>query len=72
MRETVLKKGLLTFNYEQALQTLYDFVTKSRPNQDRPDYEFIHEMMSKVADGEPLEPNQIARVKRAYEERFGA
>lgn len=64
--------GLLKkFNYELAVQTLYDFMTKSRPNQDTDDYDFITDMASKYADNEEPTHQEEQRIRKIYLTRLG-
>lgn len=71
MRETPLAKGLNTFDPATALNQLYDFMTKSTAGQKSPDYEFVHDMNSKLADGEDFSEQELIRIQRAHSTRFG-
>lgn len=71
MRETSLAKGLNTFDSATALSQLYDFMTKSTAGQKAPDYEFVHNMNSKLADGEEFTEQELIRIQRAHQIRFG-
>ena len=71
MKEAPLSKGLTSFNVDTALNQLYDYMTKSTTNHTAPDYEFVHDMVSKVADGETLTTEELLRVQQSYQQRFG-
>lgn len=71
MKETPLAKGLGVFDPVSAANQLYDSLTKSNSMVPKATYDFVHDMVDKINDGEKLTEVEIQRLHRVYVSKFG-